>query len=94
MKKFLLFLIALPLFAQETPAPAGPWSSSIGAGLAITSGNSDTTNVNVSASRRARSGSARCSTCAIRSRPSTISCRRGDLAREQGHAEAHRIVEG
>ena len=51
MKKYLFILIALPLFAQEAPAPApvDPWSSSIGAGLAITSGNSDTTNINISA---------------------------------------------
>lgn len=35
-------------FAQDAPPPAPPWSSSIGAGLALTSGNSDTTNVNVS----------------------------------------------
>ena len=54
MKKLLFLLIALPLVAQEAPAPAAPpvkaWSSSIGAGLAITSGNSDTTNINVAAS--------------------------------------------
>lgn len=51
MKKLLLLLIALPLLAQEPPAaPVDPWSSSVGAGLAITSGNSDTTNINVSAS--------------------------------------------
>jgi putative salt-induced outer membrane protein YdiY len=51
MKKFILVILALPLFAQEAPAPAvvDPWSSSIGAGVAITSGNSDTTNINVSA---------------------------------------------
>lgn len=49
MKKLVLFLIALPLFAQQPTTPADPWSSSIGAGLAITSGNSDTTNINVSA---------------------------------------------
>ena len=50
MKKFLLVVIALPLFAQEpTTPPVDPWSSSIGAGVAITSGNSDTTNINVSA---------------------------------------------
>ena len=44
MKKFLFILIALPVFAQD------PWSSSVGAGVAITSGNSDTTNINVAAS--------------------------------------------
>ena len=51
MKKILLVLIALPLFAQEatTPPVVDPWSSSIGAGVAITSGNSDTTNINVAA---------------------------------------------
>ena len=49
MKKFVFILIALPLFAQEATTPVDPWSSSIGAGLAITSGNSDTTNINVSA---------------------------------------------
>lgn len=49
MKKVVLVLIALPLFAQEPTTPVDPWSSSVGAGLAITSGNSDTTNINVSA---------------------------------------------
>ena len=54
LKKFpFIILIALPLFAQEPPAPVDPpidpWFSSIGAGLAITSGNSDTTNINISA---------------------------------------------
>lgn len=42
----VLTLIALPLFAQ---APVDPWSNSIGAGLAVTSGNSDSTNINVAA---------------------------------------------
>lgn len=42
-------LVALPALAQTAPAtPVDPWSSSIGAGLAITSGNSDTSNINVS----------------------------------------------
>lgn len=51
MKKLFFLLVALPLFAQEPPAtPVDAWSSSAGAGLAITSGNSDTTNINVSAS--------------------------------------------
>lgn len=52
MKKLFLLVIALPLFAQEPttpPPPVDPWSSSIGAGVAITSGNSDTTNINVAA---------------------------------------------
>lgn len=50
MKKFVFILIALPLSAQQATTPVDPWSSSVGAGLAITSGNSDTTNINVSAS--------------------------------------------
>ena len=51
MTKFLLvFLVALPLFAQQATPPVDAWSSTIGAGLAITSGNSDTTNINVAAS--------------------------------------------
>ena len=50
MKKFVFILIALPLFGQEATTPVDPWSSSVGAGLAITSGNSDTTNINISAS--------------------------------------------
>lgn len=49
MKFVVLILITVPLLAQ-TPVPVDPWSSSIGAGLAITSGNSDTTNINFSAS--------------------------------------------
>ena len=48
-KKILtLALLAFPLFAQD-PAPK-VWSSSAGAGIALTSGNSDTQNVNVAAS--------------------------------------------
>jgi putative salt-induced outer membrane protein YdiY len=47
--KFIIsLLMTIPLFAQ-TPPPADPWTSSIGAGLAITSGNSDTTNINLAA---------------------------------------------
>jgi putative salt-induced outer membrane protein YdiY len=34
--------------AAAPPAPAGPWIGSAGAGLAITSGNSDTSNINAS----------------------------------------------
>lgn len=49
LKKLFLLLATVPLFAQEAPPPADPWSSSIGAGLAVTSGNSDTTNINLSA---------------------------------------------
>lgn len=41
----LLLAAALPLFAQET-TPAKPWSTNIGAGLAITSGNTDTKSLN------------------------------------------------
>lgn len=41
-----ILIIAGPLLAQ---AAADPWSSSIGAGIAITSGNSDTTNINLAA---------------------------------------------
>lgn len=47
MKLVLSLLVAIPLFGQ-TP-PVDPWTSSIGAGLAITSGNSDTSNINLSA---------------------------------------------
>jgi putative salt-induced outer membrane protein YdiY len=41
----LTLLIAAGAAAQETPAK--PWSSSLGAGLAVTSGNSDTQNINL-----------------------------------------------
>lgn len=46
----LALALALPLFAQDAPPapPADLWTSSIGAGLALTSGNTDTRNVNVS----------------------------------------------
>lgn len=46
----LVVLFAIPLTAQEEAAapPPPPWTSSLGAGLAITSGNSDTQNLNVS----------------------------------------------
>lgn len=50
----LAMLIGLTLFAQETtpppappPPPPDPWQSSLGAGLAVTSGNSDTQNFNL-----------------------------------------------
>ena len=50
---FLLVLIccATATAVAQTPdtSPVDPWSSSIGAGLAITSGNSDTRNVNLAA---------------------------------------------
>jgi putative salt-induced outer membrane protein YdiY len=49
-RKLLFFFLALPVLAQDAPAPpADPWTSSIGAGLAMTSGNSDTTNINLAA---------------------------------------------
>ena len=40
-----LLLVTVAASAQETPAK--PWSSSLGAGLALTSGNSDTRNINL-----------------------------------------------
>ena len=44
MKKlFAIVLFVLPMFAQEVD----PWTSSAGAGLALTSGNSDTQNINI-----------------------------------------------
>ncbi len=49
LKKFAIVLcFSLPLIAQ-TP-PIDPWTSSAGAGVAITSGNSDTTNINIALS--------------------------------------------
>lgn len=48
MRVFLLLLAAAtPVFAQDT-TPAKPWSTNIGAGLAITSGNTDTKSLNFS----------------------------------------------
>ena len=48
MKRVIaLALLAIPLIAQDAP-PADPWSSSAGAGVALTSGNSDTQNINLS----------------------------------------------
>jgi putative salt-induced outer membrane protein len=44
---FALLFTALPLFADDT-TPAKPWSANIGAGLAITSGNTDTKSLNFS----------------------------------------------
>jgi len=47
MRKLLFALVlAAPVLAQ-TP-PTNPWTSSIGAGLAVTSGNTDTKNINLS----------------------------------------------
>src|SRR5688572_11706069 len=48
MRRFAVFvflLVSVAAYAQETPAK--PWSSSLGAGLALTSGNSDTRNINL-----------------------------------------------
>ena len=42
----VLAFLALPVFAQTTPAK--PWTSTFGAGLALTSGNTSTRNYNVS----------------------------------------------
>lgn len=36
------------VFAADPPPPVKPWASSFGAGLAVTSGNTDTQNLNVS----------------------------------------------
>ena len=47
MKRLIaIALLTIPLIAQEAP-PAKPWTSSAGAGLALTKGNSDTQNVNL-----------------------------------------------
>ena len=45
----VFLLVTATAAAQETPAkpPVKPWSSSLGAGIAFTSGNSDTKNINV-----------------------------------------------
>lgn len=43
-----ILLVAVRAFAQAPAPPPKPWASSFGAGLAITSGNTDTKNVNVS----------------------------------------------
>src|SRR3954452_14087970 len=40
--------VAATAFAQETKPPEKVWASSIGAGLAVTSGNTDTKNYNLS----------------------------------------------
>lgn len=45
------FFIAAQIAAQDT-SPVKPWTSSIGAGLAITSGNTDTQNYNASLSTK------------------------------------------
>src|SRR5436305_827626 len=43
----VLLLVASSLFAADPPPPPKPWVSSFGAGVAVTSGNTDTKNVNV-----------------------------------------------
>ncbi|HEY0592325.1 MAG TPA: DUF481 domain-containing protein [Thermoanaerobaculia bacterium] len=51
MKWVVLVLSAAAVaYAQDAPPapPPPPWSSSLGAGIALTSGNSDTSNINVS----------------------------------------------
>jgi putative salt-induced outer membrane protein YdiY len=46
----LVLAAAMPVFAQDAPAepPPPPWTTSLGAGLAMTSGNSDTQSLNIS----------------------------------------------
>lgn len=48
---FLAIIAAFCVSAQDAPPPADPpvdpWTSSLGAGLAITSGNTDTQNINI-----------------------------------------------
>jgi len=46
---FVLLPVSVAALAQETPAKplTKPWSSSLGAGLALTSGNSETRNINL-----------------------------------------------
>lgn len=53
MKKYIVGIVALtlPIVAQET-TPSKPWNSSIGAGLALTGGNTDTQNYNFSFSTK------------------------------------------
>ena len=43
----VLLLVASSLFAADPPPPPKPWVSSFGAGVAVTSGNTDTKNVNL-----------------------------------------------
>src|SRR5262245_30723900 len=56
MHRFVLFaavtLTATLSLAADPPTPPRPWASSIGAGLAITSGNTDTKNYNLSFSSK------------------------------------------
>ena len=49
LSAFAALLIPAAVFAQSPPSPPPPaWTGSVGAGLALTSGNSDTSNLNVS----------------------------------------------
>jgi putative salt-induced outer membrane protein YdiY len=43
-----VLFVSSSVFAADPPAPVKPWASSFGAGLAVTSGNTDTKNINVS----------------------------------------------
>ena len=49
MRKTLMAIVflAIPVWAQEAPAPPPIWSGNFSAGLALTRGNSDTNNVNL-----------------------------------------------
>ncbi|HYM60162.1 MAG TPA: DUF481 domain-containing protein [Thermoanaerobaculia bacterium] len=47
----IVFCATLNVLAADPP-PSGPWTSTIGAGLAVTSGNSDTKNFNLSAATK------------------------------------------
>ena len=52
MQKWAVFaglvLLAIPVFGEDPKPPEKAWASSIGAGVAITSGNTDTKNYNLS----------------------------------------------
>ena len=43
-----LVFLAIPAFGEDAKPPEKAWASSIGAGVAITSGNTDTKNYNLS----------------------------------------------
>ena len=49
---FIVICVATHAAAQDAPPPVKPWTSSIGAGLALTSGNTDTKNYNLSLSTK------------------------------------------
>lgn len=51
MRRLILtmcFLVAAPVVSAQDEPPPPPWETSLGAGVAITSGNNDTTNFNLS----------------------------------------------